>query len=96
MAENTQESESAVDVGSPHVLGRHLTNIWDHRKPDAEVCFCHCYDEWRSGAEAMHAAWLRHIDWINHHLIGPPQATECYTREQLEAAGMIGIYARPE
>lgn len=59
---------------------RHLSNIYDHRKPDARNT-------------TPEEAWRQHLEWINRNVIGRPQATETYTVEQLEAMGMIGIYA---
>lgn len=33
------------------------------------------------------------MKWVNANIIGPPQATAYYTREQMEAKGMVGLYA---
>ena len=37
-------------------------------------------------------AWREWNEWVADKIIGPPQATEHYTVEQLEAMGLIGIY----
>jgi hypothetical protein len=55
---------------------------------------CHSYHDMMNGRQAMRQAWLRHLDWINRNVIGPPKATETYTQAQLEGMGMIGIYDR--
>lgn len=77
------------------MLGRHLKNIYDHRLPDAEAMMSYDYDDWAKGPDAMHAAWQRYLDWINANVVGPPRATEIYSREDLERMHMIGIYAPP-
>lgn len=75
-------------------LGRHLSNIHDHRLPNAESEMIHDYNDWMDGPEAMHRAWLSHLDWINSNVIGPPKETPYFTRKQLEDMGMIGIYKK--
>ena len=55
---------------------------------------CHDYHDQLAVPQAMHAAWLRHLDWINQNLIGPPKATEHYTEAQLVEMGKIGVYAK--
>ena len=74
-------------------LGRHLSNIYDHRLPNAEMYLVHDFHTTMAGPEDCHEDWLRHLEWINRNVIGRPKATEAYTVEQLEAMGMIGIYA---
>lgn len=76
--------------------GRHLSNIFDHRRPNAEMYMCHDYNDWCNGPAAMEAAWNRHLDWINNNVVDPPKATDVYTVEQLENMSMIGIYAPVE
>ena len=73
---------------------KHLSNIFDHRLPKTRDTFTgFTYHEWREGPQAIERAWLRHLEWINQNVIGPPKATDYYTVEQLKASGMIGIYA---
>lgn len=74
---------------------RHLSNTFDHRLPKSRDTFAgYSYSEWLEGFNAIDRAWQRHLDWINKNVIGPPKATDFYTREQLEEMGMIGIYAK--
>lgn len=77
-------------------LGRHLSNIYDHRLPNAEMYQIHDFHTTMAGPEACHEDWLRHLEWINRNTIGPPKATETYSVKQLEAMDMIGIYAPEE
>lgn len=87
--QNCKEGQMLAARG---LLGRHLSNISDHRRPHADKLFCYCS---RDDPQARYAAWASHLDWINRNRIGPPKATDSYTVEQLEAFGMIGIYAPP-
>lgn len=73
-------------------LGRHLSNISDHRRPDARAMFCYSFRA-ISSPEGRNQEWQAYLSWINKNVIGPPKATDCYTRAQLEAMGMIGIYS---
>lgn len=90
--ENQEISQRVFLLHRP--VGRHLSNIYDHRRKDAEMFMCHDYNDMMAGPEAMHRAWLRHLEWINTNVIGPPKATAVYSQKQLEEMGMIGIYAR--
>lgn len=74
--------------------GRHLSNIFDHRSPNARMCFTGSYYAWQAGKIAMDAEWEHHLKWINDNIIDRPKVTEKYTVEQLEEMGMIGIYAK--
>ena len=73
-------------------LGRHLSNIGDHRKPHAETMHCYSYHACFDPTARKHE-WESHLRWINENVIGPPKATDHYTQAQLEAMGMIGLYA---
>ena len=88
--DNMSKQNITAPVGSTVLLGRHLSNIYDHRRPDAESLMIHDYRDHREGPQAMHAAWLLKLDWINQNMIGPPRSTPYYTRAYLEAQGMIG------
>lgn len=77
-------------------LGRHLSNIFDHRRKDAEGMHCYSHSAMFNGLHAMRQEWLSHLDWINENVIGPPEATDRYSVEELEAMGMIGIYKSGE
>lgn len=76
-------------------LGRHLSNIPDHRLDDARLNHCYHYEAF-SDPEAMNSEWQSHLKWINDNVIGPPKATDWYTSTQLAEMGMIGIYAPME
>lgn len=73
--------------------GRHLTNIYDHRRPDAKHKMAYAPQDIKNGCGAMQIAWQDHLEWIEHNVIGPPKATAVYSQAQLEDLGMIGIYA---
>lgn len=72
-----------------------LTNIPDHRKPNAERFHCYSIAVF-ANQKARQVEWQQYLAWINAHIIGPPQATEKYTQQQLEKEGMIGIYTDKE
>lgn len=73
---------------------RHLSNIYDPKRPDARTYFtAYDYQEWLAGPEAVEKAWQRHLDWGNRNVTGPPLATAIATPEELAAEGYIGIYA---
>lgn len=77
----------------PACRGRHLSNIYDHRKPDAR--HYHSYSFYAYGnTEVERQEWQYHLDWINQNEVGRPKATAHYTVEQLESMGMIGVYAK--
>lgn len=82
MAHGSRDVSPALSSG----LGQWLTNSDDHRKRSRKE-----YVGFRD--PGGHAA---HVKWLKDKLIGRPKATETYTAEQLEAMGMIGIYAQPE
>lgn len=63
---------------------QHFDNAYDHRRDDALLKFS-------GGAE-----FERYLDFVRKFVIGPPQATPFYTREQLEEQGMIGLYCGTE
>ena len=93
--ELTSEPENAAKLeagGSCSGLGRHLSNISDHRKLCAETRCCYSYHDHFDPAARRHE-WESHLRWINENVIGPPKATDRCTQAQLEEMGMIGIYA---
>lgn len=75
-------------------MGKFLSNIYDHRLPDAKQTHVYSYYAMSAGTEVMDIEWQHHLDWINQNVIGQPQATKWYTVEQLEKMGMIGIYSK--
>lgn len=84
--------EEGLDETTCSGLGRHLSNIGDHRKPHAEMMHCYSYHANFDPAARRHE-WESHLRWINENVIGPPKATDHYTQSQLEEMGIIGIYA---
>ena len=74
-------------------MGRHLSNIYDHRKPDAKRFHIYSYHAY-GNAKAEQLEWQHHLDWINQNEIGPPKETEWRTVEQLKGMDMIGIYTK--
>jgi len=77
-------------------FGKWLSNVYDPRLPDARRHFIYSLDTYNSGRAAMNTEWQQHLDWINKNVIGPPKATEKYTRQILEANDLVGIYAHPK
>lgn len=71
---------------------KHLDNIYDPRLPDAEMLLEQSYEDWIRGPVGMRQAWLSHLEWVQSHVIGPPQATPHYTVAELQSQGYIGIY----
>lgn len=75
------------------MLGKFLSNIYNPHSKDAERYLTHSHTDMFNGPSAMKAAWDRHLSWINSNVIDKPKATDTYTVEQLEAMGMVGVYA---
>lgn len=75
------------------MYGRHLSNIFDHRRPDAQEKHCYSFEAMDRGYEGVREEWQHHLDWIKNHVVGPPKATDHYTQAELIGMGMIGIYA---
>ena len=79
------------------MLGKFLSNIYDHRLPDARKnYFPTRLEPGQIASIAMDVEWERHLAWIGRNVIGPPKATGKYSQEQLEAHSLIGIYAESE
>lgn len=74
------------------VYGQFLSNIYDHRRPDAESKHCYSYEAHRNPT-LMRQEWEQHLDWIGRNIIGPPKTTETFSAQQLSKMGMIGIYS---
>jgi hypothetical protein len=72
---------------------RFLSNIHDPQDPNAKIYLTLNYWEAREPG-GREAAWQRHLEWVNAHVIGEPQASSFYTSEQLKEMGMVGVYAR--
>lgn len=76
-------------------LGRHLSNIFDHRGPNAEAMFTYSYHAWIEKSDGPRKReWNSHLRWINENMIGPPKETDHYGSQELKDQGMIGIYAK--
>lgn len=78
----------------PEKNGRFLSNISDHRRPNAQHIHTYSFHAMDCGPEAMKEEWQCHLEWINQNQIGRPQANEKYSVEEFEKMGMIGIYAK--
>lgn len=89
----SSETKPTPELSAAPSFGRHLSNIFDHRKPNAEMYLTYSHHAYANGPSAMKMEWQRHLDWIKANIIGPPKATDHYTVEQLEAMNMIGLYA---
>lgn len=68
-----------------------LTNIDDHRKPNAKHLFSYS-SQACTNPQLREIEWQEHLNWVNKHIIGLPQASEKYNQQQLVDMGMIGIY----
>lgn len=78
------------------LLGCHLSNIYDPKKPGTKRYFCYSHDASMGGPHAKEEEWQQYLDWVNRGIIGPPEETDHYSREDLEQMGMVGIYAKPQ
>lgn len=76
-------------------LGRFLSNTYDPTRPHAEAMHCYSFHAYNDINSRRHE-WQMHLNWINANIITRPKATATYTVEQLEAMGMVGLYAHPE
>lgn len=74
-------------------MGRFLSNTYDPRRPEVKQYLRLSYHDWLD-PQGHDRAWKRHMEWIDAGVIGRPEATDTYTVEQLEAMGMVGIYAK--
>lgn len=74
---------------------RHLSNIYDHRRPDAKLHHAYSFQVWDGGLEAMAEEWQHYLDWINANTIGRPKACKGGAIEEMEAMGFIGIWSNP-
>lgn len=66
---------------------KYLTNMYDPSKPDAKsqvLCML-----WQSVEEA----WEKLQRFLQGKIVGRPKETDTYTVEELEAIGLVGIYA---
>jgi len=66
---------------------RFLANIYDPQRPDAK--------RWLDliTGQTYEEVWAKREDWLRNKLIGRPQATAAYSIEELEAQGIVGVYA---
>lgn len=63
--------------------GKWLSNTYDPSRIDAGS-----YDFQRNDTN--------YSNWLRDKLIGPPQATDKYTVEQLQRMNMVGVYTKQE
>ena len=77
----------------PVRLGRFLSNEPNPFAHDARERHFFSFHAQMQGLGAMEYEWRRHMDWIRKNVLGPPQATETFTSEELERQGLVGVYA---
>ncbi len=82
-------------IPAPPRLGRWLSNIYNPYLPDAERYLTYSISAYQNGGNAMKREWQAHLDWINEHLVGPPEKTHVYSVKELVKEGMVGVYAKP-
>lgn len=75
-------------------FGKFLSNVYDPKDPKAEMYLTYSFYAWDCGPKAMKQEWEQYLEWINSHLIGPPEATDTYTQQKLIDMNMVGIYAK--
>lgn len=64
-----------------------LSNIYDPTLPDAKE------RTFYSSQENRDEQWKDWLKWVGRNIMGRPKRTEFYSVEQLEAMGMVGLYA---
>jgi len=71
----------------------HLTNTFNPSHPNARNIFeNYKYVDLADDEKPHSDDWEFYKKWIKENVIGPPQATQWYTVEQLVAKNMVGIY----
>lgn len=63
-----------------------LSNIYDPEAPNAKNYIVTHFGETREESREKHIFWLR------DKIIGEPQPTAAYTKEQLVSMNMVGVY----
>jgi len=63
-----------------------LSNTYDPNRADAFAHIIAC-----PGMTQMEA-WQAYQEWLRGKIIGPPKATELYTREELSSFYLVGVY----
>lgn len=71
------------------MLGKWLSNIFDPYRQNSVRNMAH------GPHETPQEAYEHQEKWLADKVIGPPQATEAYTSEELRAEGIIGVYDGP-
>lgn len=64
-----------------------LSNIYNPTLPDAKERTIYSYQENRD------EQWEYVLKWVGQNIVGRPKPTEFHSVAQLEAMGMVGIYA---
>lgn len=73
------------------MAGRFLANIYDPAKPGAKVRYTPGHDP-----VSREMAWASHVGWIAANVVGPPRGTANHSVGELEAMGLMGLYASLE
>ena len=64
-------------------LGKFISNTIDYRTQESI---------WLQ--PIPHDELMEKRQWMNHFIVGEPQATDFYTKRQLEDRGMVGLYEK--
>jgi len=67
---------------------KHISNIYDPARPDAKSTFCYTSFDYRQQKKE----WEEYLKWVNKFQIGPPQATEKHSVQELVKINIVGLY----
>ena len=65
---------------------RFLTNMYDPKQEDTK---------WHISTlpeKTLQQTWKDHEEWLKDKIIGPPQATDTMTVEELQKGNIVGVY----
>lgn len=72
---------------------KHLGNVLNPYGPDAKSLFLYSYKAMiAQDYFLMEDEWLRHLQYVERNVIGPPKATKRYTEDELRKMGYVGLY----
>lgn len=71
----------------------HITNTQNPYATDAKQNHFYSYPALRD-LKVKEQEWKDHLDFVEHHVIGEPKATDKYTSTQLSQMGIIGLYKK--
>jgi hypothetical protein len=71
-----------------------LTSTYDPTKvEEAKMSLALSFEDWND-PNGRERAWQHHLAYLKDKVIGRPQASDTYTVEELEAMGLVGVYAK--